>query len=31
MALDGAHGFFSLSGKEEAQILQWITDGAPNN
>ena len=31
MALDGAHGYFSLSGKEKAQILQWITDGAPNN
>lgn len=31
MALDGAHGFFSLSGKEKAQILQWITDGALNN
>lgn len=31
MALDGAHGYFSLSGKEKAQILQWITDGAQNN
>lgn len=31
MALDGAHGYFNLSGKEKAQILQWITDGAPNN
>lgn len=31
MALDGAHGYFNLSGKEKAQILQWITDGALNN
>jgi mono/diheme cytochrome c family protein len=31
MAQDGAHGYFNLSGKEKAQILQWITDGALNN
>lgn len=31
MALDGAHGYFNLTGKEKAQILQWITDGALNN
>jgi hypothetical protein len=31
MALKGAHGYFSLSANQEAQILKWIQDGAPDN
>ncbi|MEX0986759.1 MAG: hypothetical protein WD052_04715 [Bacteroidales bacterium] len=31
MALDGAHGYFSLSATEKAQILKWITEGALDN
>lgn len=31
MALNSAHGFFTLSAKQEAQILKWIQDGAPDN
>jgi len=31
MALNGDHGYFNLSGKQEAQILKWITEGALDN